>query len=83
MVSHMKTTVDLPDELLLEAKIRAAQERRTLKDLIEAGLRKELRRSAAPRAGKPITWVTAAGGLPADVDMADRRSWSRLMRRNK
>lgn len=34
----MKTTVDLPDELLHRAKVVAAQRRTTLKQLVVAGL---------------------------------------------
>lgn len=39
MVSHMKTTVNLPDELIREAQELARRERTTLKELIETGLR--------------------------------------------
>jgi hypothetical protein len=35
----MKTTVDLPDDLLEKAKTMAASEQTTLKSLIEEGLR--------------------------------------------
>lgn len=38
----MKTTIELPDELLISAKQRAAQQRTTLKNLIERALRREL-----------------------------------------
>ena len=43
MVIGMKTTVELPDNLLIEAKQKAAELRRPLKSLIEEGLRTELR----------------------------------------
>jgi hypothetical protein len=39
MVSRMKTTVDLSDELLLEARRVAREERTTLRSLLEEGLR--------------------------------------------
>lgn len=39
MVSHMKTTVELPNELMREAQEVARQERTTLKELMETGLR--------------------------------------------
>jgi hypothetical protein len=39
MVSHMKTTIEIPDNLLNEAKKLAALERTTLKALISEGLR--------------------------------------------
>jgi hypothetical protein len=35
---HMKTTIDLPDEILHRAKIVAAQRRTTLKELFLSGL---------------------------------------------
>lgn len=39
MVSHMKTTVDLPDELLHEVQLIARAEDTTMKSLLEEGLR--------------------------------------------
>ena len=44
----MKTTVDIPDSLLAEAKELAAQRRTTLKALVEQGLRQVLRRGPPP-----------------------------------
>src|SRR5262245_52635639 len=42
MVSHMKTTVDLPDDLLILAKKRAAEQRRPLRALLAEALRSQL-----------------------------------------
>jgi hypothetical protein len=42
----MKTTIDLPDNLLEEAKKVAARRSTTVKALVESGLRKELRAHA-------------------------------------
>ena len=74
----MKTTVDLPDELLVAAKKHAVETRSTLRALIERGLRHELRgpggRGSRPRAR--IRWVTVDGGLPPGADPADRASMS-------
>ena len=45
MVSRMtKTTIDIPEALLTEAKEVAARERTTLRELVETGLRATLRR---------------------------------------
>jgi Bacterial antitoxin of type II TA system, VapB len=45
----MKTTVNLPDELIREAQELATRERTTLKELIETGLRTVIKqRSAEP-----------------------------------
>jgi hypothetical protein len=38
----MKTTLDLPDDLLIEAKQVAARRRTTLKDLVTRSLRREI-----------------------------------------
>ncbi|MBI3280354.1 MAG: hypothetical protein HYZ57_10990 [Acidobacteria bacterium] len=76
----MRTTIDLPDELLIAAKKRAAETRVTLREIFERGLRRELQqpRRAARSRRRPIRWVTAKGGLPPGLDVADRekmRDW--------
>jgi hypothetical protein len=70
----MKTTVDLPDDLLIAAKKLAAERRTTIRSLVERGLRKELGEGegrAAPRTPR-IRWVTVKGGLAPGLDVADR-----------
>ena len=42
----MKTTLDLPDDLLMEAKTLAVRRRTTLKAVVESALRRELRPAA-------------------------------------
>jgi len=75
MLSHMKTTVDIPDELFIAAKKRAAELRQPLRELFERGLRAEISRPATA-AGRSkavkLTWVTVDGGLPTGVDITDR-----------
>lgn len=68
-----KTTIELPEELVVAAKRRAAERRTTLRTLIERGLRAELGPGAGARR-KParIKWVVVDGGLPPDVDPANR-----------
>jgi hypothetical protein len=68
----MKTTVELPDELFVRAKKRAAERRTTLRDLIERGLRRELAEPRSARRRRRITWVTVDGGLPPGVDLSNR-----------
>jgi hypothetical protein len=81
----MKTTIDLPDDLLIAAKKRAAELRRPLRRVIEdalsASLRTDTRRKRDRRVH--IRWTTVAGGLPPDLDLADRASMSDWIRRNK
>ncbi|MFM7734704.1 MAG: DUF2191 domain-containing protein [Alphaproteobacteria bacterium] len=81
----MKTTVDLPDDLFVEAKKRAAELREPLRVLIERGLRAELGRAAGHRGEKvrKIRWVTVAGGLPPGVDVSDRAAMNDWLRRQR
>jgi hypothetical protein len=77
----MKTTLELPDELFIAAKKRAAEQRRSLRDLVTSGLRAELRRPAQERTPARIKWVTVAGGLPEGVDVSDRDAMHDALRR--
>lgn len=80
----MKTTVELPDELLIAAKKRAAETRTTLRKLFERGLRRVLSGESVPprsRGRRPIRWVTAEGGLPPGLDVADREAMYAWLRR--
>ena len=71
----MKTTIELPDDLFIAAKRRAAEDRSTLRAIVERGLRAQLHppRAGRKRAGRcAIRWVTVDGGLPSDLDLRDR-----------
>jgi len=73
----MKTTLELDDELLREAKRRAAEQGRTLKNLVEEALRRSLDEEPP---GEPYTFdfpVVHAG--PLLVDPADRDALYELM----
>jgi hypothetical protein len=80
----MKTTVDLPDELLIEAKKRAAEQRRPLRLLLAEGLRAALDRRATKPSGrrKRVRWVTVRGGLPP-VDIRSREAMHEWLRRER
>jgi len=85
MVNHMKTTVELPDDLLISAKKKAAESRTTLRELFERGLRRELARPAKERRSRArgIRWITARGGLPPGLDVADRARMHDWIRRER
>lgn len=82
----MKTTVDLPDELLIAAKKLAAESRTTLRALFIRGLRRELAegtRTANNRQRRrpAIRWVTVNGGVPPGLDVSDRAAVHEWLRR--
>ena len=45
----MKTTLDLPEPLITEVKIRAAKEKRRMKDIIAEALERGLRHTTLPQ----------------------------------
>lgn len=67
----MKTTIDLPDELFVAAKKKAAEERRSLRDLVASALREQIQRPPRARTA-PIRWITVKGGLPSGMDVSNR-----------
>lgn len=65
----MKTTVELPDSLVAEARALARARGSTLRELVTAGLRAELDRRRADALTRRFVFPTASGpGLAAGVD---------------
>jgi len=80
----MKTTIELPDDLFLQAKRKALENRTTLRHLVERALRRELM-GGKPAARRPrrIRWVTSPGGLPPGLDLSDRTEMWEWMERKR
>jgi hypothetical protein len=66
----MKTTLDINDQLLADAKVLAAQQRTSLTRLIEEGLQLRLRANAtvSPRRRARLPVFKGKGGLLAGID---------------
>jgi hypothetical protein len=82
----MKTTIELPDDLLIEAEKVAAEKGTTMEALIENGLRRELTEFEPPRPRPKIDWdkITVPGGLHPDLDMSNRVSmWEWLLKNDR
>lgn len=80
---RMKTTVDLPDDLLIKAKKKAAEQRRPLRSILVDGLRAQLE-AGTPRTQRKrkLRWVTSKGGLPP-VDVSNRQTMHDWLRRQR
>jgi len=65
----MRTTVDIPEPLYRQLKVRAVTEGRSVKELILRGVQNELRGSAAKRRGRiklPLVRSKKPGSLRQD-----------------
>jgi hypothetical protein len=72
----MKTTLDIDDQLLSEAKALAAHQRTSLTRLIEEGLhlRLRVRSPAGPRGKVTLPLLKGRGGLVAGVDPGSNKA---------
>jgi len=72
----MKTTLNINDHLLADAKALAAQQRTSLTRLIEEGLQMRLRTpvAAVPRGKFRLPVFKGAGGLVAHVNPLSNKS---------
>jgi hypothetical protein len=69
-----KTTVELPDPLLRQAKVASAQDGISLKDFFAEAVREQLRKRHGPPSGTEFDppWMQAFGGL-RDLKQETRR----------
>jgi hypothetical protein len=74
MLRCMRTTVDLPDELLTQARRRAADEGTTLTALLADGLRLRLTRQVPPSARRPLPVSRNGGGMQPWIDPGSNAS---------
>ena len=70
----MKTTLDLNDSLLAEAKALAARQRTTLTRVIEEGLKLRLRSAQVKAKRVPLPVYPGRDGLVAGVDPLSNKS---------
>lgn len=67
MVSHMKTTLNIDDEVMVALKSEAARQRRTMSELVETSLRAMLRQTKQAVSLPPVQ-TFAAGEYLVDID---------------
>jgi hypothetical protein len=73
MVTHMKTTIEIADSLLIRAKARAREQRITLRSLIERSLAEALDQPLRAKKVRPVTFK--GKGLSREFDGA---SWEKI-----
>lgn len=84
----MKTTLELPDDLFRDAKVKAVMEGRRLKELVADGLRLVLKgglsaRSARRRVALPLIKTGKPGSLRIADDVAHRLHLNANRRRHE
>lgn len=82
IMQGMKTTIELPDELLARAKATAAERRWSMRRLLEAALRKELEAAAPQAKPRRMRWITQNGKLAPDLDLTDREAMHQWLARH-
>ena len=78
MVFHMKTTLNLDDTVMQQLKREAAQQRRTMSELVETALRSLFRAQKRSAGVSPLPVFHSGGTL---VDVADRNALYEAMER--
>ncbi len=74
----MRTTIELNDEVFRAAKRRAAEERQTFREVVEAALRAYLGK-ARTRSGYRLRWRPEKGRVQPGVHLDDRDALWDLM----
>jgi hypothetical protein len=75
----MRTTISIHDELLASAKLRAKERGKTLSELVEDGLRRELAVRDEPAERVPVPVFTGGNGPLPGVDLTSNRAIYELL----
>jgi plasmid stability protein len=73
----MKTTLDLPDDLMRQVKIRAVHEQKKLKDAIAEFIRKGMAAGESGPAKTPKPMKLRGGFTPTTEDIEAAIAWGR------
>ena len=72
MLKHMRTTINLPDDLILQAKKAALEADTTLTEIIANALREALSKRGAKSGKKPFKLITSGrGGVFPGIDLSN------------
>jgi hypothetical protein len=80
MLRHMRTTINLPDELILQAKRAALESDTTLTEVIANALRESLAKPPRKKAKRAFKiFASGRGGVLPGVDLDDTSALLDLM----
>lgn len=74
ILKHMRTTLNIDDELLKRVKKKAAVTGKTMTQIVEEALLKEVAGVAEKPGRFKLDWVTVEGPPAPGVDLSDRDS---------
>ena len=74
ILKHMRTTLNIDDELMKRVKEKAAVTGKTMTQIVEEALLREVAGVAERPASFKLHWVTAEGPPAPGVDLSDRDS---------
>ena len=72
----MKTTIDIADNLLIEAKKLAAEQQCSLRQIVELSLRSKINKQSNKKTSKnkKIRWITVPGKINKNLDLKNREA---------
>ena len=72
MLNHMRTTINLPDDLMRQAKKAALDSDSTLTEFIASAIREALAKRGAKNGKKPFKLITSGrGGVFPGIDLSN------------
>jgi hypothetical protein len=83
MLGHMRTTLNIDGEIMALVKKRAMETGKTITEIVEGALRKEVSGRRPGPTRFVLRWTAVAGKPQPGVDLADRDSLYAFMERGE
>ncbi len=83
MLKHMRTTLNIDPEIMSLVRKRAAESGKTITEIVEQALRKEVSGEAPRERRFTLKWRAVAGRTQPGIDLADRDTLYNAMERGE
>ncbi len=83
MLKHMRTTLNIQDDLMKRVKKHASETGSTITEVVEEALRAAVAGQAPRRERYTLTWKPVAGRTLPGIDLSDRDSLYDAMERSE